>query len=130
MSDMDPGAPGVDPRWGHMRDVAEYINAWANQTFPGRAPKAALTKLVMAEIPELLIHLQKEGEEGIGQELADCFILLMDLAVIWKVDLPNAIRSKMAMNESRVWTKDAETGHYQHVEPAGWHNWDEENDKR
>jgi NTP pyrophosphatase (non-canonical NTP hydrolase) len=125
VSDMDPNSPAVDPRWGHIRDVADYINAWANHAFPGRAPKAALTKLVMEEIPELLTHLKTEGERGIGQELADCFILLMDLAVIWKVDLPNAIRYKMAMNETRQWTKDAETGHYQHIEPAGWQNWDE-----
>lgn len=102
------------PDFRDIRLVAAWINAWADATFPGRKPKAALTKLVMEEIPELLTHLKEKGPEGIGGELADCFILLMDLAVIWKVDLPSAIRDKMEINERRMWRKD-EIGHYHHV---------------
>jgi NTP pyrophosphatase (non-canonical NTP hydrolase) len=100
-----------------IQEWAVYINGWANATFPGRSPKASLNKLVMEEIPELLQHLKQWGPEGIGGELADCFILLLDLAVIWGIDLPTAIGSKMIVNERRTWTKDIETGFYNH---KGW----------
>lgn len=105
-----------DIDWTSINAVSQYIHDWANSAFPGRQPKAALTKLVMDEIPEMLTELKENGPSGIGGELADCFILLMDLAVIWQVDLPRAIRDKMALNEKRTWVKDEELGHYQHAE--------------
>jgi NTP pyrophosphatase (non-canonical NTP hydrolase) len=101
--------------WDSMADVSAHINEWANRTFKGRKPKAALTKLTMEEIPELLMHLKHHGPNGIGQELADCFILLLDLAVIWKVNLPRAIHDKMQTNERRMWTKDEDLGHWGHA---------------
>ena len=104
-----------DVVWDSMASVSAYVHEWANNTFPGRSPTAALTKLTMEEIPELLMHRKTNGTEGIGQELADCFILLFDLAQIWGVDLPFAIKDKMAVNERRMWSKDRDTGHYNHV---------------
>ena len=47
--------------------------------------------------------------------MADCFILLMDLAKVWDINLPDAIRDKMMINERRMWSEDPETGHYNHV---------------
>lgn len=105
--------------WDSLACVSAYIHEWANATFPGRAPTATLTKLVMEEIPELLTHRKQNGNAGIGTELADCFILLLDLAQIWGVDLPYAIRDKMQINERRMWVKDTATGHYNHGEPEG-----------
>ena len=72
--------------WDSLSDTAQAINSWANQTFPGRGPRSSLNKLNMEEIPELLTHLKTKGVEGIGEEWADCMILLLDLAVIWKVN--------------------------------------------
>lgn len=101
--------------WADMGSVQEYIHDWANRTFPDRAPEAALTKLVMEEIPELLAHRKQKGIEGIGGELADAFILLFDLAQIWGVNVTDAIREKMAINQKRTWLKDHALGHYNHV---------------
>lgn len=101
--------------WDSMSDAADAINAWANRTFPGRKPKAALSKLTMAEIPELLVHLNEHGTDNIGEEWADCLILLLDLAVTWKVNPGEAIRRKMEINNHRMWRKDEDTGHFQHV---------------
>lgn len=106
MSDID---------WDSMYDVAKYVNEWARRTFPGRKPKASLTKLTMEEIPELLIHLKEKGTDGIGDELADCFILLLDLAYTWDVNLAKAISRKMLVNERRMWTKDEDLGHWNHA---------------
>jgi NTP pyrophosphatase (non-canonical NTP hydrolase) len=101
-----------------MEQAALAINTWADHTFPGRSPKASLLKLNMEEIPELLTHLKQRGPEGIGEELADCFILLLDLAVIWNVNLAKSIEHKMTLNNNRMWRKDNETGFYNHVAVA------------
>lgn len=102
--------------WDSLTALSVYINKWAATTFPTRKPKAALSKLVMEEIPELLKHLKEHGSEGIGEELADCFILLLDLGKIWNVNLAEAIRSKMIRNLDRQWTED-ELGHFSHIRP-------------
>lgn len=101
--------------WDSMDEAARAINAWANRTFPGRGPKSSVNKLGMEEIPELLLHLKKQGPEGIAGEWADCMILLLDLAVIWGIDPSTAIWEKMIVNNNRMWAKDHETGFYNHV---------------
>lgn len=101
--------------WDSMEEASMAISDWADRTFPGRSPKASLLKLNMEEIPELLTHLKTMGTSKIGEELADCFILLLDLSVIWNVDLGKAIEHKMQINNHRMWAKDKETGFYNHV---------------
>lgn len=101
--------------WDSMADASKAINDWANRTFPGRGPKSSINKLGMEELPELLIHLKEHGPEGIGEEWADCLILLLDLARIWKIDPAKAIERKMTINNHRMWRKDDETGFYNHV---------------
>jgi hypothetical protein len=101
--------------WDSLSEAAVTINLWANRTFPGRGPRSSLNKLNMEEIPELLTHLKKHGPEGIGEEWADCMILLLDLAIIWGVDPAQALEAKMRVNNHRMWLKDDETGSYNHV---------------
>lgn len=102
-------------KWDSLEDVAAFIHGWANSTFPGRHPKSSLLKLNMEEIPELLTHLKRHGTEGIGEEWADCMILLLDLAKIWGIDPSTAIREKMLINNNRMWAKDPHTGFFNHV---------------
>lgn len=104
--------------WTDIREVQNFVNHWANLTFPGRRPDSSVHKLVLEEIPEMLLHKKKFGTDGIGEELADCFILLLDLASIWDVDIAGAIRQKMRRNMNRVWVEDKVTGFYNHVEGA------------
>lgn len=104
--------PEID--WTSINAVQEEIHRWASQQFPHRTSFEALTKLVMHEVPELLIHEKEKGIDTIGTELADCFILLMDLASIWNVNLPRAIRAKMEINYNRTWRIGA-GGLMQHV---------------
>lgn len=101
--------------WDSMSDTAEVIHTWANCTFPGRTPEGALTKLGMAEIPELLTHFNARGPEGIAGEWADCMILLLDLAKLWGLDPARAIEAKMQVNARRVWKKNEALGHWQHA---------------
>lgn len=102
--------------WTDIGDLQKFIHRWANATFPGRQPDSSLFKLAMEELPELLQHKKRCGTDGIGDELADCFILLLDLATIWDVDIALAIRRKMRVNMNRTWVEDKSTGFYNHVE--------------
>lgn len=100
--------------WGRFGEVQREITRWADEQFPGRTDHQTLYKLVLHEVPELLTHKKEHGIEGIDTELADCFILLLDLASMWKVDVEEAIRAKMEINYRRLWERDAH-GIMQHV---------------
>lgn len=101
--------------WNDMRAVQDEITRWASDQWPNRTYVQSFHKLVFHEIPELLLHVRDHGTENIGTELADCFILLMDLATMWEVDLPEAIREKMTKNYHRQWVVDPVTGLAQHL---------------
>lgn len=109
---MTTTPPKID--WNSLLDVQQEIHRWASESFPQRTAFQALSKLVLHEIPELLTHEKEHGLATIGTELADCFILLMDLASIWKVDLDDAIYLKMQINYKRQWTI-GEGGLMQHI---------------
>lgn len=100
--------------WERLDLVQQEITRWADEQFPGRTDHQTIYKLVVHEIPELMTHKKEKGTAGIGTELADCFILLMDLASMWGVDLTEAIRDKMETNYQRTWERDAH-GIMQHV---------------
>lgn len=108
-----PSNPDLD--WTSIRAVQVEITRWAEQQFPGRTDFAALAKLVLHEIPEMLVHKKERGLDQIGLELADCFILLLDLASMWQVDVAAAIREKMQVNYNRTWNRD-ENGIMQHIQ--------------
>lgn len=99
--------------YNDMLEARDRIHRWANETFPSRIPESSLFKLVMEEIPELLMA-RKEGKDITG-EMADCFILLLDLCAIWGIDPARAIHAKMMTNMNRKWQLDAQTGFYNHV---------------
>lgn len=106
--------PPDSVKWHLIQDVQLEITRWADEQFPGRTDHQTVYKLVVHEIPELMVHKKEKGTAGIGTELADCFILLMDLASMWGVDLTEAIRAKMEINYGRIWERDAH-GIMQHV---------------
>lgn len=110
----NPG--GMSPEnWQDIGAVQAEITRWAQATFPHRTDHHAIYKLMVEEIPELAMHKKENGTDGIGPELADCFILLLDLASLWGVDVADAIETKMRINYARTWNKDPDTGIMQHV---------------
>lgn len=100
--------PAID--WNNIAEVQDEINRWASGNWPDRTFKQTFDKLVYEEIPELLIHYRSHKTRGIDTELADCFILLMDLATMWQVDLAHAIYSKMQILYGEQWETDPDTG--------------------
>lgn len=92
----------------------EVVVNWIEQIQPDRDRLVCLSKLVTEEVPELCIALKNEDREAVKSELADCFILLLDLAHLAGVDLDEAFREKMALNGDRTWRVD-QHGLLQHV---------------
>lgn len=109
-----------NPHLDSMDQVSKVIHDWANRTFPGRHPKSSLSKLVMEEIPEMLIDAKGRGGVPSPGEVADGFILFLDCARIWKINVGQAIAEKMAINLRRTWQLEPETGfyHHQNVQPV------------
>lgn len=107
--------------WENMPWVQHEIRRWADATFgTDRTAYMALAKLVLEEIPEMLEYkrLQPDGPD-LGGEVADIFILLMDVAEMWGIDLATAIQNKMAINYGRTWKRGHSTGNpltYRHEE--------------
>lgn len=101
--------------WNNIQSVQEEITRWASQQFPHRTDHHAIYKLMVEEIPELATHKKEHGTHDIGPELADCFVLLMDLASLWGVDVAEAIHEKMKINYTRTWVRDV-NGIMQHSE--------------
>lgn len=94
--------------------LSDWIVQWADRELPDRPMRAGLVKLCLDEIPELWRHFRKEGKISEG-ELADCFIILMDIAKRAGIDAMSAVYSKMLVNSERKWQR-MEDGTYQHVE--------------
>lgn len=86
------------------------VYAFAEQTFgPGR--EDAAWKKLFEELGEVLKKPRDKNEWG------DVFILLLDLAAIYGVDVDDATRSKLAVIRDRVWAR-TETGTFQHIPGA------------
>lgn len=93
-----------------VADLQNLVFEFAEETFGGKREDAAWKKL-FEEIGETL----KNPQDPL--EWADVFIILLDLAAIYKIDVGAATLAKMAINRDRVWTT-AGTGVMQHVHGA------------
>ena len=77
-----------------------------------RSARNALIKLALEEVPELLCGMSDP------MELADIFILAMDIAYIKGWDMQKAVDDKLKICWDREWEKDPETGIWSHTESA------------
>lgn len=59
----------------------------------------------LAEEVSELQHALYTGDGNVAEELADCLILLLDIAHLTKTDLPAAFEEKMMINRGRKWNK-------------------------
>jgi hypothetical protein len=85
------------------------VSKWAQATFPHQTPASKLDHLG-EEIAEL------KANPSDGEEMADCFILLLNLAEMHGHDLMAQARAKMAKNRARKWGKPDERGVCHHIE--------------
>jgi len=92
-----------------IKELQEEISAWVDTVNPGRTPISTISKL-LEEIGELLGSDKMRDE----LELADIFILSLDLGTIQGIDIEEAIRKKLAINKSRSW-RIADNGAMRHT---------------
>ena len=92
-----------------INELAPYINDWANKNFPDRTTGDVVLK-AYEEIGEFM----KNPSDP--HELADVFILFLDLAVMHNIDIGYAILQKMDINHNRKWQVDPDTRIMRHIE--------------
>lgn len=97
-----------DVNWGSIIHAQREVVAWASVVFPKRTPINTVAKAY-----EELAEAAREPDSAL--ELADVFILLLDLAHLNGIDLPRAIAQKMVINQQRQWQWNDRTGLAQHL---------------
>lgn len=92
-----------------VTDLQELIAAWADQIHPNRTSLNVVCKL-LEELAELI------GSERMADpmELADVFILVLDLAYLQGINIEDAVTKKMLINSSREWVIE-DNGRMNHV---------------
>lgn len=103
----------LEPTYTETGELQERIHTWANKVFPNRTPYQQICKLVLEEIPEMVQAVDRGGD--IEDEIADCFIILMDIATQHEIDVWLAVMDKMDINEGRTWAQDTRTGLMKHI---------------
>lgn len=91
-------------------ELQAEIAAWIQPLHPNRAPLGVVSKM-LCELAELIASERMSDP----LELADIFILALDLATIQGVDVAAAIRAKLEINRQRSWNI-ADNGVMQHIE--------------
>lgn len=96
----------------HVRTLQERIFTWGMETFgPGQRQEGVYAHLAR-EIKELGECL---GTLGAAEELADCTILLFELAGFHSADLITEVEGKFAVNKTRKWGPIEEDGSILHI---------------
>ena len=79
-----------------IREISAHIVEWADTVFPDRTPEGTIKKMI-EELQELTNNPMD------AWEMADVFILILDLCNMLGFDLAKITRHKMRVNKSRNW---------------------------
>lgn len=92
-----------------IEELQHEISEWADQVVPERTTYSIIAKL-LEEIGELIASERMNDPA----ELADVAILVMDLFYLQKIDIADAIKTKMQTNRNRRWVV-SDSGAARHV---------------
>ena len=104
------GVTDVRHRYGtdSLDALARDIAAWGAKTFPGSDPDSTVEHL-RREVDELRANPVN------GEEMADVFHLLVQLARVTDIDLVAEVDRKFAINKGRRWMRADAAGVVEHV---------------
>ncbi len=87
-----------------IKSMQQTVKDWITTILPSRDPTKTCIKLV-TEAAELLdsVANQASPRSAAGEEIADVFILLIDVADQMGVDLEAEFARKMEINKNRTW---------------------------
>ncbi len=91
-----------------MEEVLDEIFEWQKETFPHATPQSCYNHL-KKEIAELGENLNDPSE------IADCIMLLSNMAKLQGIDVKQVIKEKFAINKTRTWGKVNSEGFVEHV---------------
>ena len=89
-----------------IKKMEKQVVRWIRGHIPDerRDPMNTAIKL-SEEVAELLHALYVDGA-NVGEEIADCMILLLDIAHLEDIDVSTNFKLKMAINANRQWKSD------------------------
>lgn len=98
-----------------MSETQQSISLWATETFGEAGSNLRVAIRANEEMSELLRCLSTDDRHPkAAEEIADVVIVLCRAAERLGVDIWDKVEEKMAINRTRVWTKDG-SGHGYHV---------------
>ena len=93
-------------RW----DLQEEVGNWAVQTFP-----KATTKSIIAHIKKEIKELEDASDDGLSEECADIYMMLLHIAHRQRFDLFLAAKNKLEINKRRKWGLPDKDGVVEHI---------------
>ena len=100
------------------RNLLWNIQNWARETFPHQTRESVLAHLE-EELTELRAALERRTQKGnaethgaVGDEIADCIILLVALAEVEGLDAYACVEVKHRVNTSRTFAFDPDKGYH------------------
>jgi NTP pyrophosphatase (non-canonical NTP hydrolase) len=101
-----------DPRKEAWDSFQKEITDWAERQFPN-ATLEGIWKHFLREVNEL--ETAKVAEQGEGNEIADCMMLLMHYAHWRGLSVFDEIAKKFDKNKKRTWGKPDHEGVVEHI---------------
>ena len=105
-----------------LDSLKRQIEAWQAETFPA-GTAASCAEHLTREAQELRRELwdlyaprpaDEVNPDGVAEELADVFFLLVAVADRQGLDLARAVRRKLTVNKARTWQAPDSTGVIEH----------------
>lgn len=88
-----------------IKRMQKMVVSWIRNLIPDERRDPVNTAIKLSEeVAELLHALYVDGD--VGTEVADCLILLLDIAHLEGVDVDTQFKLKMAINSNRQWKAD------------------------
>lgn len=90
-----------------IKSLTGEVVEWISRLIPDSRRDSFNTTIKMQEELSELLLAQYSGQGDIGEECADCLVLLLDIAYLNKIDLQAEFEKKMEANRRRAWDERA-----------------------
>lgn len=104
-----------------IQNLMIEISTWSSQQFPTlEGTRGIIAKLshLKEEVTELQVAVDNGDKKEINGEIADCFMLLFDVAHNLKItenDIIKFSRVKLGINKDRKWSNPDNNGVIHHI---------------
>jgi NTP pyrophosphatase (non-canonical NTP hydrolase) len=102
-----------------VQKLMDELREWGDATFGDRQNPIGIAAHLVREAKELHEAILRSDSVNDWMELADCFILLLEVASHLGVDVNKLVwlaRKKLEVNKRRKWGKPEADGSVQHIE--------------